>query len=48
MCSCGGNKSGTPKSFIHISPTGVKTSYSKEGDARMAAAREGGKVQAGK
>lgn len=49
MCSCGGSSgSGTAKSFVHIAPNGKKTAYAKEGDARMAAAREGGEVKPGK
>lgn len=48
MCSCGGSSGGVAKTFIHVAPNGVKTPYSKEGDARTAAAREGGKIIPGK
>ena len=43
MCSCGKSKTGTASTqWVHTSPTGVKTPYSTEGDARTAVAREGG------
>lgn len=46
MCSCSkGKTSSAPNGWVHISPTGVKTSYAREGEARMAVAREGGKAQ---
>lgn len=42
-CNCGaGRKPATSKTWVHVSTTGKKTTYAKEADARMAAARMGG------
>lgn len=43
MCQCGKKKKGASSSqWTHTSPSGKTTTYSRESDARMAAAREGG------
>lgn len=47
MCSCGSGKTTTATKWLHTSPAGKTTAYTSEGDARMAAAREGGTVKPG-
>lgn len=43
-CACG-SKNGSSQSWVHTDPSGKRTTYSSEGDARMAASREGGTVK---
>lgn len=46
MCNCGKKRAGAASSqWIHTSAAGKRTTYAKESDARMAAAREGGTVK---
>lgn len=44
MCNCGSKKKAgaSSRNWIHTSPSGKKTTYAQESDARMAVAREGG------
>ena len=40
-CNCGGKKN-TGQSFVYTSPTGVKTTYNSEVQAKAAQIRNGG------
>lgn len=44
-CACG-SKTNSTRKWLHTNPSGVKTVYDSEQDARMAASREGGTVRA--
>lgn len=45
-CACGSKKkNGAPKTWTHVSPNGVQTSYSSEQDARLAMANQGGTLK---